>query len=1610
MNNKKEVRCVHKERIILLWVVFAVVLLFVLASPNTIFEYQKVDLIQESFASLVGSGNVLTGAVIGVQDYGIQSATEGSLNVTFNFSLGGDYTPIAIVEDSDGNIFVAGTGSNLVDGTSATDGFVRKFLITDASEDLLWNLSWSYNNKESGTESGYDDVHAIAIDSLDNIYVIGDSNVSGEIVTTYIKKFNSDGIEDTATWDKELNVTTGSAIEDNEVGWDIEVDSNNNVYVAGYYSGDAYLKSFNSNGVENSSWNFTTAPGDGSESRAAGFRDIQFDSSENLYAIGYWYTPGGASELQNWTLWKFDQSTGNESWNVSNISETIDEMQPYALALDSSDNVYVVGYYDPANDNNYEWLIKKFDSSGVEIVTGWNKTFTKGASAKAEAVRVDSNDNIFVLGKNGAGFPSGTGILKQFESDGTEDETSWNLSTRSGPPADEKEILFISSNNNVFILDQFSFTEIAITQYEGEAAGTDCGTITTDTTMDQNVTTTATCFSVTANDVTLDCAGYLINFSTTTPGSAITITDQDNITIKNCVIEEGATSGTSAINIDNSVNITIQNNSIITYGAGVEGVEYLDSNNSLIINNTITTTNNAYTLSMSGQDTNITNNTLTATDGIGIRVVWAFGTRDYYEGNTIIGNPLEVIGIDVDGSNNTFFNNDVFVDGITAFGVRLSSSDWNLLDSNNLTATNTEGIGIKITGTSDNNTLLNNNITASIDDEYDLFDETGSSYNNSLIYNNSFGTLNWTNTNLTTKTNLTMGVTIFLEENNVGFQHEDQDGKAQELNGSAEIEIYGLTAYTSTPQLLKNDVRCDNTDACNISFDATNDILYANVSSFSNYTTSLSNVDCGTITTDTTMDQNVTTTATCFSVTANDVTLDCAGYLINFSTTTPGSAITITDQDNITIKNCVIEEGATSGTSAINIDNSVNITIQNNSIITYGAGVEGVEYLDSNNSLIINNTITTTNNAYTLSMSGQDTNITNNTLTATDGIGIRVVWAFGTRDYYEGNTIIGNPLEVIGIDVDGSNNTFFNNDVFVDGITAFGVRLSSSDWNLLDSNNLTATNTEGIGIKITGTSDNNTLLNNNITATTVDEFEIFDETGDSYTNFLIYNNSFGEILWLDNGSGSFIRNLTLDGIIGLNTSIFIGENISSLNTSAFNKLNLINSSANITMYGLELDTIAEIKLFTNFTNNYTLINESGTDCIGNVCTNLSYTGNTLVFNVTSFGSFGPSSDGTNPNLLDYLPLLNSVYNISNTFDVGLNVTDNVAISRVFVNISYPNGTINNTELEFDTGNRYNITFTAPIAIGDYNITYIVNDTSGNVNEINMTNFTVNDIVTPSVDTLVPAVNSVFNVSNIVEINATITDDVNVNYSVVNITYPNGTIEQYELTLDGDNIYNTTFTAPALIGLYNITFLANDSSNNLNDSSATNFTVNDIVNPTILDFIPALNSEYNTLDTIEIAVNVTDDVNVSQVFANVSLANETIEEVELIFDTVNRYNNTYTIPVSVNGTYNITFIANDTTGNYNTTNITNFTAVSPDTDGDGIDDNIDTLMGNESDITSQGVPALNITVGGTQVSGTFTGEQEVLFFNDSLLFVNFTHNFSSSGLNLSNFTINFRHAY
>jgi len=165
-------------------------------------------------------------------------------------------------------------------------------------------------------------------------------------------------------------------------------------------------------------------------------------------------------------------------------------------------------------------------------------------------------------------------------------------------------------------------------------------------------------------------------------------------------------------------------------------------------------------------------------------------------------------------------------------------------------------------------------------------------------------------------------------------------------------------------------------------------------------------------------------------------------------------------------------------------------------------------------------------------------------------------------------------------------------------------------------------NTQGSnahGITLEGVSGNNTFLNNNITVDSASAFS--DSTSTDYINYLIYNNSYGEIRWIDNSTSGFLRNLDVSASIGLETNLFIGNNTVALNISAFGAGAGINSSANITLSGLALSSVVTIERLDSYSTSRQDIVRNGADCNGTTCLMLSYAGGTLVFNTTSFSSF-----------------------------------------------------------------------------------------------------------------------------------------------------------------------------------------------------------------------------------------------------------------------------------------------------------------------------------------------------------------------------------------------------
>ncbi len=99
-----------------------------------------------------------------------------------------------------------------------------------------------------------------------------------------------------------------------------------------------------------------------------------------------------------------------------------------------------------------------------------------------------------------------------------------------------------------------------------------------------------------------------------------------------------------------------------------------------------------------------------------------------------------------------------------------------------------------------------------------------------------------------------------------------------------------------------------------------------------------------------------------------------------------------------------------------------------------------------------------------------------------------------------------------------------------------------------------------------------------------------------------------------------------------------------------------------------------------------------------------------------------------------------------------------------------------------------------------------------------------DTTKPDVSDPRPLLSATNTTGTAIEIAINATDNFALDTVWTNITLPNASITSLTLTATGiGQKFNGTYTIPALAGLYNITFYANDTTNNLNNSITTNFT-------------------------------------------------------------------------------------------------------------------------------------------------------------------------------------------
>jgi len=337
-----------------------------------------------AYATAVDSGgNVfVTGASVGDNSEGfVDYATVAYSGTgvplwTNRYNGPGSYDDYAYATavDSNGNVFVTGESYGYL---SAQDYATIKYSSAGVP---LWT------NRYNGPADGPDSAYAMAVDSSGNVIVTGRSSGDTNTYEDYLTiKYSSAGVP---LW---TNRYDGGA-NGSDFAYATAVDSSGNVFVTGDSYNDisppdyATIK-YSSAGVP--LW--TNRYDGGSDDYAYA---MAVDSGGNVIVTGVSY-----GNFQDYATIKYS-SAGVVLWINRYTGPGYHSDQPSAVAVDSSDNVFVTGYTYGGTNTFYDYATIKYSSVGVPL---WTNRYDGGGHDFATALAVDSSGNVFVTGHSHGG-------------------------------------------------------------------------------------------------------------------------------------------------------------------------------------------------------------------------------------------------------------------------------------------------------------------------------------------------------------------------------------------------------------------------------------------------------------------------------------------------------------------------------------------------------------------------------------------------------------------------------------------------------------------------------------------------------------------------------------------------------------------------------------------------------------------------------------------------------------------------------------------------------------------------------------------------------------------------------------------------------------------------------------------------------------------------------------------------------------------------------------------------------------------------------------------------------------------------------------------------------
>jgi hypothetical protein len=255
-----------------------------------------------------------------------------------------------------------------------SDGGYDAVLASIDSQGIVrWARQWGTSDDEQG--------NAIAVDKSGNAFIAGYTGTTVGGYDATLTKFDPAG---RVLWSTQVSQVRY------EVANDVSVDSQGNVYIAGWSSVGAFLTKFDREG--NALWNKSFGTDSGTRLRA-----IAIDLNDQIYVAGSTGEAIAGVHLGSVDgfIYKFD-GLGTQLWSIQNGSQGAESN--WALAVDLNGNLFVAGsrndhpqFYTDFTD----LTLTKYSSAGREI---WTETIESPKLDFPTSVAADSIGNIYLTG------------------------------------------------------------------------------------------------------------------------------------------------------------------------------------------------------------------------------------------------------------------------------------------------------------------------------------------------------------------------------------------------------------------------------------------------------------------------------------------------------------------------------------------------------------------------------------------------------------------------------------------------------------------------------------------------------------------------------------------------------------------------------------------------------------------------------------------------------------------------------------------------------------------------------------------------------------------------------------------------------------------------------------------------------------------------------------------------------------------------------------------------------------------------------------------------------------------------------------------------------------